>query len=102
MEVEKNKSKWTDWTYINICEWDDIGVAPDAMYKTNFKKVRVKLPTYNIVAESCCSSHDVFDLSFGVRIAYLRCAKKMWEKYGCDFESRIFEKKIQDMIDSLD
>lgn len=70
METEKKRSSWTEWVVI------DNDSMPDAMYKTNFKKVRVKLTDENIVAESCCCKDDTFDLSFGIRMAYLRCLLK--------------------------
>lgn len=94
MDTVKKQSKWTDWVVIE----DNSMIG---MYKTNHKKVRVKIMGYDVVGESCCSKYDVFDLAFGVRMAYLRCKEKMWKKHGADREVEIIETEIKKMIDSL-
>lgn len=104
MDKKHKLSKWTEWTEVGII---------DAMYKTNFKKVRVRLTSDNIVAESCCCKDDTFNLSFGIRIAYLRCLVKALEKSKskCEDANEIknvdgaitaIETSIKEMIDSLD
>ena len=103
METEKKQSSWTEWTEVM-----ENGIY-DAMYKTNFKKVRVKVKfaTGNITAESCCHRDDAFDLAFGIRMAYLRCLAKAWEdsKYNAikiDKEIAFINANIKEMIDSLE
>lgn len=99
---------WTDWEPI----FAD-GYPLDAMYKTNFKKIKVKTLTDNIVAESCCCKGDEFDIYFGVRMAYYRNYVKVLKKNRakCQDDNKLkmiddlianTELRIQDMIDSLD
>lgn len=98
METEKKRSKWTDWTVI------DNDSMMGASYKTNHKKTRVKIIGYDdIVGESCCCKHDVFDLAFGIRMAYLRCLTKAWEKNKAEIDEEIavIDANIKKMIDSL-
>lgn len=93
METEKKRSGWTDWA--------EVGDGTDAMYKTNFKKVKVKFTTNKIVAESCCCKHDKFDLSFGIHMAYLRCLVKVWEKKKLECKSADEANKIDVLIDEI-
>ena len=95
MKTEQKMSKWTDWTEI-----DDNRMF--GVYKTNGKKIRVKLSD-DFVGESCCSKYDVFDLDFGIRMAFLRCMKKMWEngRANVDKEIEMINADIKEMIDSL-
>ena len=95
MKTEQKNSKWTDWTEI-----DDNRMF--GVYKTNGKKIRVKLSD-DFVGESCCSKYDVFDIDFGIRMAFLRCMKKMWEKgrANVDKEIEMINADIKEMIDSL-
>ena len=105
METEKKRSSCTDWT--------ETGVNDGSMNKTNFKKVRVKFTNENVVAESCCCRDDTFNLSFGIRMAWLRGLIKAWEKKKSNFEDvnkvkmadeeiAAIEANIKHMIDSLD
>jgi hypothetical protein len=95
MKTEQKQSKWTDWTEI-----DDNRMF--GMYKTNGKKIRVKLSD-DFVGESCCSKYDVFNLDFGIRMAYLRCLVKVWNKKKVDIDEEIamINADIKEMIDSL-
>lgn len=95
MDTVKKQSKWTDWTVIE----DDSMMG---MYKTNHKKVRVKLSD-DFVGESCCSKFDEFDLDFGIRMAYLRCMAKMWKKGRDNIDKEIdaIEGEVKEMINSL-
>lgn len=101
MKTEQKMSKWTDWTEIDGTDMTGV------MYKTNYKKVRVKVVGSDIVGESCCSKFDVFDLNFGIQMAYLRLIKKTWEKNKVDYingvneEIEAIETDIKEMIDSL-
>lgn len=107
METEKKRSSWTEWAEVT-----ENGIC-DAMYKTNFKKVRVKFTTDNIVAESCCCRGDTFNLSFGIRMAYRRCLVKAWEKKKSESKNAdeikkidtyiaVIKMNIKEMIDSFD
>lgn len=79
------KMGWTKWTRI---------VDPDgnmiAEYRTNQKKVEVRIPNNMIDSDigsngrvihstATCSQGDEFNLSFGIQLAYLRCERK-WLK----------------------
>lgn len=49
-----------------------------AYYRTNGKKVQVRMHNmerYRAEA-SCCCKYDEFNLTFGIRLAYLRCENK--------------------------
>lgn len=107
METEKKRSSWTEWAEIGK------GAMPGAEYKTNSKKVKVRFLPNNIVAESCCCKDDTFNLTFGIRLAFLRCLVKAWEKSKGKCEDANDMKKIdeviagiktniKEMIDSLD
>ena len=66
---------WTYWT--SIVGFDG---QTDAFYRTNRKRVQVRFLTDNVKAEASCNVGDDFNLSFGINLAYLRCANKVLEK----------------------
>lgn len=69
MNNEKIK-KWTKWTPMKQ------GNEVVAFYRTNQKKVEVRLPLSNIRAVATCNG-DEFDLHFGIQLAYARCEQKL-------------------------
>lgn len=79
-----NFKGWTDWQPITGFDGQT-----DAYYKTNRKKVMVKFLTHNVRAESCCSSVNDFNLSFGIQLAYLRCLNKAWAAIKSEYEAEI-------------
>lgn len=83
---QKDFKGWTDWTFFTGFDGQN-----DCMYRTNFKKTQVMFLTSNVRAESCCDNRDVFNLSTGVRFAYLRALNKAWniKKSKCDNEEEI-------------
>lgn len=82
----ENFKGWTDWQPITGFDGQT-----DAYYKTNRKKVMVKFLTHNVRAESCCSSVNDFNLSFGIQLAYLRCLNKAWAKKQNEYETKLAE-----------
>ena len=68
---EKKLKGWTPWT-----QFVGFDGQNDASYRTNGKKVQVRFLTSKIKAEACCCKDDEFNLSFGLRAAYLRCLNK--------------------------
>lgn len=76
-EVVKSNNKFTKWKTFADGFGNVIGV-----YRTNQKKVQVKLFTGNtfvVRAESSCHKGDTFNLFFGLKLAYLRALKKLNE-----------------------
>lgn len=69
-------NKFTEWVGL----YDSVTGQTFAFYRTNHKKVQVKLiTTYNganIRAEASCNKGDEFDLFFGIRLAYARAREK--------------------------
>jgi hypothetical protein len=104
--LEENFKGWTPWT--PLAGFDG---HSDASYRTNRKKVQVRFLTNKVRAEACCFKGDEFNLSFGIRAAYLRCLNKSLEikKHKLeselsDVEREIAENKhiLKKMINSLD
>lgn len=82
---EENFKGWTKWQSL-------IGFngQTDAMYRTNRKKVQVEFTTDKVRAESCCNKkEDEFNLSFGIKIAYVRCVNKMLTKQKTECENKL-------------
>ena len=103
---EENYNGWTNW--IQIVGFNG---QNDAFYRTNHKRVQVKFMTDKVRAEASCNTGDDFNLSFGINLAYLRCAnkllskrkaavKKAWRIIGRDIAEN--EVAIKKMIDSLE
>lgn len=102
---DSTKSAWTNWIRLvdehkNVIAW----------YKTNNKRVKVRMGLY--CSESTCNcNEDEFDLFFGIRLAYLRCRKKFLNKHLKEIQDKItniveeqkqIDKEMNSMIDSLD
>ena len=68
---------WTKWMAVSNELGDII-----AYYRTNLKKVQVKIPNNDneIKAECCCCKEDDFNLHFGIQLAYKRCLDKRYKK----------------------
>lgn len=99
---EDIKNKWTEWNRM----LDPFG-ATIGFYRTNFKKVQVKIPNRELAyykAEACCNlNEDDFNIGFGVNLAYLRCLNKALEYKMNDIQNEIIPltkniNKIQDEI----
>lgn len=82
--VLKNIKGWTPWQSI-------VGFngQTDAEYRTNGKKTQVRFLIDKVRAESCCDNRDEFNLSFGIRMAYLRCLNKAWDKKKIELEKEL-------------
>ena len=82
---EENFKGWTKWT--PIVGFDG---QTDVVYRTNRKKVQVEFITNKVRAEACCNvSEDEFNLSFGIKMAYLRCLNKALAKQKFEYEMKI-------------
>ena len=78
-KIEGAKGKWTKWQTIQ----DGLGNIV-ASYRTNFKKVEVRIMVEDkiyITAKATCYKGDDFNMAFGIHLAYLRAVKKQ-----CEFE----------------
>lgn len=83
--------KWTKWNTIKNSD-DEVM----AYYKTNQKKVIVKLPEGVSAMASCNEKHgEVFNLGTGIYIAYKRCEIKKMRKLMKECESGIVDTKNQ-------
>lgn len=69
---------WTDWMPF-VKTIDDHPIAVGS-FRTNFKKIQVKLFDGTRGESSCNTKIDKFDFNIGLRIAYLRCEKKQLDK----------------------
>lgn len=83
---EENFKGWTKWS--PIVGFDG---QTDAMYRTNRKKVQVEFLTKKVRCESCCNkkAQDEFNLSFGIKLAYLRCLNRVLTKQKNEHEDKI-------------
>ena len=70
----------------------DVNDSIIAFYRTNGKKVQVKIKWYR--CEASCNTMDDFDLYFGIQLAYLRCKNKALKA-----EQKIYRDEIKE-IDS--
>lgn len=101
---------WTNWKPI---------VNPNgevfAYYRTNFKKVQLKMNTSNnsvIRSEATCNKqYDDFDVEFGIRLAYERCLNKYFKSLRLEYnkilndvqsELRANENRIKRMLINLE
>lgn len=74
---------------------------PKYKFYTNDKKV-VAVSTYarkNVRGVASCSDDDDFDISFGMKLAQIRCDKKINEKRLKHLNSKVSE--LNDIIDLL-
>lgn len=96
---------WTPWQRLV-----DSAINTIAFYRTNHKKVQVKV--FNKYrAEATCNKGDDFNLHFGICLAYARCMDKFYTDVKHDYEeglknvtSDMLANKnvIKRMINSLD
>lgn len=106
---EDIKNKWTEWNRM----LDPFG-ATIGFYRTNFKKVQVKIPNKEVKipkkelvyckAEACCNlNEDDFNIGFGVNLAYLRCLNKALEDKMNDIQNEIIPltKNINQIQDEI-
>ena len=103
---ENYNGKWTKWQRFNGFDNQN-----DCFYKTNLKDVEVKFVTDKVRAKSFLHKDDEFNLSFGLNMAYLRCANKALEKQKIAHEEELMrinneiadnKRAIQKMINSLE
>ena len=102
---EENFKGWSKWQQFKGFDGQN-----DCFYKTNRKDVEVKFETDKVRAKSYLHKDDEFNLSFGLNMAYLRCANKALEKKKAEYEEELNrinkeiadnKKTIQKMINSL-
>lgn len=83
--------KWTQWNAIVSGEDQVL-----AYYKTNHRKVIVKLPDGTMSMSSCNVKHgDSFNLSTGIFLAFMRCRQKVERKKMKEAESNLVDLKNQ-------
>lgn len=104
--IENECTGWTPWQ-----KFVGFDGQNDCLYRTNFKKVQVRFLTDKVRAEACCSKNDEFNLSFGIRLCYLRALNKARAKQKKEFEEKLNmvnreiaenEKTMKFMLNSLD
>lgn len=81
-----NFQGWTNWTHMIGFDGHN-----DIIYRTNRKKVQMRFLTDKVSGESCCHKEDDFNLSLGLRIAYMRCVKKSLAKRKAEHEKQLKE-----------
>lgn len=79
-EKVDNLKGFTPWTALYDPKQNVV-----AFYRTNHKKVQVRIPIQltdkeYIQAEASCDKYDEFDLFFGIQLAYARAVNKYFEK----------------------
>ena len=85
-------NNWTSWTELMII--DGIYSQTIGWYRTNYKKVQVKLNN-GVRAEATCNKTDQFNLYLGVNLAINRCNRKTLEKLIADTKSQLKEMKTE-------
>lgn len=84
IDLEKHFTKvnefkgWTQWARLLNARGDVV-----AFYRTNYKKVQIK-SVDNFRGEATCNKCDVFDLWFGINLAYTRMQNKVIAKVKAD------------------
>lgn len=92
---EENFKGWTQWT--PIVGFDG---QTDVSYRTNKRKVQVKFLTDKVRSEASCCKEDEFNLSFGIKLAYIRCFNKALIKKATKLEEEL--KKINvEILDNI-
>lgn len=83
---KKDFNGWTAWTPL-------IGFngQNDAFYRTNGRRVQVEFLTNKVRAESCCHREDTFNLSFGIKMAYLRAYNKVMKEHWIKHKEKMDE-----------
>lgn len=104
--IENECTGWTPWQ-----KFVGFDGQSDCLYRTNFKKVQVMFLTDKVRAEACCSKNDEFNLSFGIKLCYLRALNKARAKQKKELEEKLSmvnreiaenEKTMKFMLNSLD
>lgn len=104
--IENECIGWTPWQ-----KFVGFDSQNDCLYRTNFKKVQVRFLTDKVRAETCCSKNDEFNLSFGIKLCYLRALNKARAKQKKGLEEKLSmvnreiaenEKTMKIMLNSLD
>ena len=104
--IENECIGWTPWQ-----KFVGFDSQNDCLYRTNFKKVQVRFLTDKVRAETCCSKNDEFNLSFGIKLCYLRALNKARAKQKKELEEKLSmvnreiaenEKTMKLMLNSLD
>lgn len=103
---EEGFKGWTQWTAFVGFDGQN-----DCFYRTNGKKVQVKMLRSRVRSEASCNKkEDDFNLNFGLHIAYLRCMNKVLEEKQTELENKLWSVKneiaenknmIERMIGSL-
>lgn len=102
---EEEVSGWTPWTPVLAKDG-----SIELFYRTNHKKVQVRLVENGIKGESSCNTIDDFNLYFGIKLAYTRLRTKLLKdnKKLCEdnlkainSEIKENEKYMKQMVDSL-
>ena len=102
---DENFKGWTKWQQFNGYYNQN-----DCVYRTNKKKVQVRFLIDNVRSEASCCKDDDFNLTFGIKLAYLRCLNKVLEKKANEYKEKLATmdveitdnyKTIQKMINSL-
>lgn len=70
-KMEDDKKTWSEWTTINGYDGKYLGA-----YRTNNKKVEVKIKGIYRGVASCNTNYDDFNVYLGLRIAFLRAYNK--------------------------
>ena len=103
-EAVKAKT-WTKWKSLVDRNGNEF-----AFYRTNFKKVQVRIFD-DTTAEACCHRDDEFDLYFGIQVAYERAQIKSCKRYiesiekdlkDATSELHIHKSNIKKLINSLE
>jgi len=87
-KVENVIGKWTNWHPII----DGLGNVV-CFYRTNFKKIEVRIFTsdkFYVTAKATCCRNDNFNMGFGIHLAYLRAIKKQ-----CEIEKNKYKSKVE-------
>ena len=97
---------WTPWQHLL-----DASGFTVAFYRSNLKQGKVQVRTAdNVRSEASCHRDDVFNLRFGIDMAYTRCKIKALSKLKADYETSLsaisndlstYESKVDRMIKSL-
>lgn len=97
-KVENAIGKWTKWQTIIDANDSTVG-----MYRTNYKKVEVKIfyfsnnkcDSITLKAKSTCNKVDDFNLTFGIRLAYMRAIRKFYKIQMKDCINKVTEYQTQ-------
>ena len=91
VEPVKIKREWTKW---NETETDHYTLEGEyrcltILYRSNDKKVEVKLSGSELKASSCCNKVDEFDLDKGIDLAIARLKVKMLNEEAKNMASKM-------------